>query len=107
MTSVPRNGKCENTLGSFKCLCDDGYSIKEELEDGCTDDDECELNLYHCDPRAECQNTNGSYVCSCHEGFSGDGFECQVLERDLPKTYGFTPVSEHVDVAGGGHLLAS
>ena len=23
-----RNGKCENTLGSFKCLCDDGYSVK-------------------------------------------------------------------------------
>ena len=23
-----RHGKCENTLGSFRCLCDDGYSVK-------------------------------------------------------------------------------
>jgi hypothetical protein len=73
-----RNGKCENTVGSFKCLCDDGYSLKGDLEDGCTDDDECLLDLYHCDPMAECKNTNGSYECVCRDGFTGDGFDCHV-----------------------------
>ena len=71
-------GKCQNVLGSFKCICDDGFSIKERMEEGCTDDNECELDLYHCDPFAQCKNTNGSYDCICREGFSGDGFSCQV-----------------------------
>jgi hypothetical protein len=59
-------------------LCDDGYSLKGDLEDGCTDDDECLLDLYHCDPMAECKNTNGSYECVCRDGFTGDGFDCHV-----------------------------
>ena len=66
-------------MGSFKCLCDDGYSLKGDLEDGCTDDDECLLDLYHCDPMAECKNTNGTYECICREGFTGDGFDCHVI----------------------------
>ena len=65
-------------LGSFKCICDDGFSMKDKAEDGCTDDDECALDLFHCDPFAECKNTNGSYDCVCREGFTGDGFNCQV-----------------------------
>ena len=65
-------------MGSFKCICDDGFSIKERMEEGCTDDNECELDLYHCDSFAQCKNTNGSYDCICREGFSGDGFSCQV-----------------------------
>ena len=46
---------------------------------GCTDDDECALDLHHCDPvNAECKNTNGSYDCQCKKGFEGDGFDCHV-----------------------------
>ena len=77
-------GKCQNSLGSFQCICDDGFSIKERLEDGCTDDDECALDLYHCDPFARCRNTNGSYDCTCREGFTGDGFTCQVSRGAKP-----------------------
>ena len=75
---VCKNGKCQNMLGSFKCICDDGFSMKDKAEDGCTDDDECALDMFHCDPFAECKNTNGSYDCVCREGFTGDGFNCQV-----------------------------
>jgi hypothetical protein len=78
---VCKSGKCENVLGSFRCLCDDGFSVKTSTEDGCTDDDECALDIYHCDPFAECKNTNGSYDCICREGFTGDGFNCQVWFR--------------------------
>ena len=81
---VCRNGKCENTLGSFKCLCDDGYSVKGDLmADGCTDEDECSLDLYHCDPNADCKNTDGSYECTCKSGYSGDGFDCQDVNECL------------------------
>ena len=73
-----KSGKCENVLGSFRCLCDDGYSVKGNPEEGCSDDDECALDIFHCDPFAECKNTNGSYDCICREGFTGDGFNCQV-----------------------------
>ena len=46
---------------------------------GCTDDDECALDLHHCDPvNADCKNTNGSYECVCKIGFEGDGFDCHV-----------------------------
>ena len=77
-----RNGKCENTLGSFRCLCDDGFSLKgESPEDGCTDDDECALDMFHCHPIADCKNTNGSYECQCAEGFEGDGFDCTVKDN--------------------------
>ena len=78
-----RNGKCENTLGSFACLCDDGYSVSDAAhpEAGCVDEDECALDLYHCDPNAACTNTNGSYECACDEGYAGDGFECQVRKE--------------------------
>jgi hypothetical protein len=75
---VCKSGKCENVLGSFRCLCDDGYSVKGNPEEGCSDDDECALDIFHCDPFAECKNTNGSYDCICREGFTGDGFNCQV-----------------------------
>ena len=86
---ISRNGKCENTLGSFRCLCDEGFSLSLPKPVGddnstssstdCVDDDECALGLHHCHPTAaRCTNTNGSYECACLPGFKGDGFECQV-----------------------------
>ena len=29
---VCRNGKCENVVGSFNCICDDGYSGMVHLQ---------------------------------------------------------------------------
>lgn len=69
-------GECYNTIGSFNCRCEEGYSVKPAEGPACTDDDECRLNAYSCSEFAECQNTQGSYVCTCHEGFTGNGIEC-------------------------------
>lgn len=54
---VCENGECENTLGSFACRCEEGYSVKPNASPGCTDDDECELGSFTCDVNAECTNT--------------------------------------------------
>jgi hypothetical protein len=50
------NGECDNTLGSFICRCEEGYSAKPDSGPGCTDDDECELDSYNCDTNADCIN---------------------------------------------------
>ena len=43
--NVCRNGKCENVVGSFNCICDDGYSIKEKLEGDASKSDKSQFIL--------------------------------------------------------------
>lgn len=45
-----------NTLGSFQCRCEDGYSVKPEDGPECSDDDECFLGNYNCHVNADCIN---------------------------------------------------
>ncbi|KTG05427.1 hypothetical protein cypCar_00042929, partial [Cyprinus carpio] len=59
------NGRCENTLGSFRCLCRTGYRLQDN---SCIDIDEC-VDPLRC-PGQECVNSQGSYRCvSCKPGF--------------------------------------
>ncbi|XP_008427208.1 latent-transforming growth factor beta-binding protein 1 isoform X4 [Poecilia reticulata] len=60
------HGYCENRLGSFQCLCDQGY---QESQDGhaCEDVNECELLSSVCG-EAECMNVDGSFLCVCPNG---------------------------------------
>ena len=62
------NSTCENTIGGFKCNCNDGY-VKMEFVDFCIEYDECIDNP--CDRNAICTNTAGSYTCECKQGFEG------------------------------------
>ena len=57
--------------------------VTGSLEDGCQDEDECQLQIHNCDRFATCSNTNGSYDCTCQEGFTGDGFNCKVSCRSF------------------------
>ena len=62
------NGECDNTLGSFMCRCEEGYSAKPGSGPGCTDDDECELGSYNCDMNADCINSPvciSGCACAC------------------------------------------
>uniref|UniRef100_A0A3P8W7C8 Fibrillin 1 n=1 Tax=Cynoglossus semilaevis TaxID=244447 RepID=A0A3P8W7C8_CYNSE len=84
---VCRNGQCINALGSFQCLCLEGY---ENTPDGknsttnetkrekkkkerkiipslCPDINECSQNPLLCAFR--CVNTFGSYECMCPAGY--------------------------------------
>ncbi|XP_078345652.1 uncharacterized protein LOC144631135 [Oculina patagonica] len=65
---------CENTIGSYRCLCPKaGFA---EDGNGCSDIDECEEGSHDCDVNAYCSNTVGSYTCACKEKYYGDGKNC-------------------------------
>lgn len=53
---------CENTHGSFKCICENGFEMHKGA---CVDINECASNP--CEH--ECINTPGSYNCSCYERY--------------------------------------
>lgn len=50
------NGVCSNTIGSFTCRCEEGYSTKLDSGPSCTDEDECEMGTHRCDLNAACMN---------------------------------------------------
>ncbi|XP_019645326.1 PREDICTED: uncharacterized protein LOC109486081 [Branchiostoma belcheri] len=64
---------CQNKLGSYVCLCGEGYVLANDSV-SCEDKDEC-LEL-PCDQT--CTNSIGSYSCSCNTGYSlqADGHTC-------------------------------
>lgn len=60
------NDFCQNTMGSFQCICNAGYIFDDT---SCADIDECLENVYNCTDNSYCQNSGGSYDCLCEDGF--------------------------------------
>ncbi|XP_053387799.1 multiple epidermal growth factor-like domains protein 10 isoform X1 [Mercenaria mercenaria] len=79
----PDNSSCENTLGSFECKCNLGYT---ETDNGqCNDVDECNATeTCH----QICSNTIGSFTCSCKLGFSLNITDKTSCTSCQPWTYG-------------------
>ncbi|PIK34387.1 putative fibrillin-1 [Apostichopus japonicus] len=63
------NGSCENTEGSYICMCNSGYIGTGQ---DCVDINECMDSA--CDPAALCIDLEGNYSCSCPNGYTGDGY---------------------------------
>jgi len=59
---------CINTVGSFKCGCDQGY---EDVAGECVDIDECASGDV-CGDNASCVNQPGSHTCECDDGYTED-----------------------------------
>ena len=69
------NQICSNTLGSYICICQNGYQLDTDNHT-CIDIDECAVNNGGCEQ--SCVNTIGSYYCLCNYSFvlNGDGHHC-------------------------------
>ncbi|XP_044167612.1 uncharacterized protein LOC114973884 isoform X1 [Acropora millepora] len=70
------SAQCNNTLGSYRCICDPGYTYNGNR---CTDINECTTLPFTCHMNAECTNTIGSYRCSCNPGYTGNGKTCTAV----------------------------
>ncbi|XP_041667187.1 latent-transforming growth factor beta-binding protein 4 isoform X3 [Cheilinus undulatus] len=66
------NGRCENTPGSYHCVCRHGYKLQNNT---CADVNECS-EPSQC-PGQQCVNTVGSYRCvSCQPGYTLVNRQC-------------------------------
>ncbi|EDW77004.2 uncharacterized protein Dwil_GK21208 [Drosophila willistoni] len=87
--------KCENTIGSYRCLCHDGYHLDEDKEscirDSCEDLDNPQLNRTRC--AHQCVNSaNGQgYECICPKGYNlaEDQYSCEVAESPCTTEQGY------------------
>lgn len=70
-------GRCENTAGSFNCICDPGLVLEGNV---CVDLDEC---LRAPCTNGSCINLVGSYRCQCSDGFISEGDACYGKEIEL------------------------
>ena len=78
------NAICTNTIGSFTCHCNTGFSGNGTI---CNDIDECELKTDYCETNANCTNTNGSFLCQCNTGFTGNGTTCTDIDECALNTH--------------------
>ncbi|KAM7285257.1 putative fibrillin-1, partial [Ixodes scapularis] len=74
------NGRCINTQGSYRCLCNRGYKT-DPTGTRCVDVNECELPVSPC--KSKCLNTEGSYICSCDDGYvlAEDKVSCKDVDE--------------------------
>ncbi len=85
----PCNGVCINFPGSYQCICDPGYELRDGRCEGrwpvylpfrdrfthpsiLIDIDECQN--YKCGGR--CINLPGTYKCECEKGYKLEGDRC-------------------------------
>ncbi|XP_067894762.1 latent-transforming growth factor beta-binding protein 2-like isoform X2 [Heterodontus francisci] len=89
------HGYCENTDGSFRCLCDRGFEIPPR-EQGCVDINECEMMNGVCGT-ALCENVEGSFFCVCmdeNEDFDPARGQCHPRVTIVEQAPGVATMSE-------------
>ncbi|XP_048586192.1 fibulin-5-like [Nematostella vectensis] len=60
--------KCQNTYGSYKCLCPAGKEVVDGFK--CKDVDECASGHHYCYWKSStCVNTEPGYYCKCKPGY--------------------------------------
>ncbi|XP_068954872.1 fibrillin-3 isoform X1 [Petaurus breviceps papuanus] len=86
LTNLCQNGQCINTIGSFRCHCETGYT-PNIAGTACVDVDECEQSPKPCN--FLCKNTKGSFKCSCPRGYllQGNGKTCKDLDECATKQH--------------------
>ncbi|XP_013415294.1 uncharacterized protein LOC106177151 [Lingula anatina] len=76
------NQQCVNTVGSYNCSCNGGYTMST---DGytCKDIDECNQLASVCNSTQLCINSPGGYSCTCPTGTVDIGGECRQLADNV------------------------
>lgn len=65
-TCFESNSICHNTLGSYECVCQEGFVMYKNF---CHDINECNSIVKVCDEATQyCINTLGSFYCECKTG---------------------------------------
>ncbi|KAM3871347.1 latent-transforming growth factor beta-binding protein 2-like [Diretmus argenteus] len=85
-TICGNHGFCENTDGSFRCQCDQGYTNPPGDMSKCVDVNECEMSLALCG-EVLCENFDGSFLCICpsdNEEFDPVTSQCRSLVTPKP-----------------------
>uniref|UniRef100_A0A8C8D7F9 Uncharacterized protein n=1 Tax=Oncorhynchus tshawytscha TaxID=74940 RepID=A0A8C8D7F9_ONCTS len=73
------NAECNNTLGSYSCICNEGFVTSTGVDififgQGVTCEDLCKMNKFICGGNGTCHNaTNSGHRCACHAGFTNYG----------------------------------
>ncbi|XP_046357626.2 uncharacterized protein LOC124135954 isoform X3 [Haliotis rufescens] len=62
----PVNSKCEDTIGSFMCMCEKGF--RKDSSGKCVDIDECDESSSDC--VQTCNNIDGGWQCGCYDGYT-------------------------------------
>lgn len=77
--AVCQNGVCTDTIGSYNCFCNTGFTMKDGK---CVDINECHLSAELC-LNGKCYNTIGDYGCLCNPGFveSEDNHRCLDIDE--------------------------
>ncbi|XP_028250717.1 latent-transforming growth factor beta-binding protein 2-like [Parambassis ranga] len=86
-TICGNHGFCENTDGSFRCHCDQGYTNPPGDLTRCVDVNECEMSFALCG-EALCENFDGSFLCICpidNEEFDPTNSQCRSMAETDPK----------------------
>uniref|UniRef100_A0A8C4T425 Fibrillin 2b n=1 Tax=Erpetoichthys calabaricus TaxID=27687 RepID=A0A8C4T425_ERPCA len=86
LPNLCKNGQCVNTIGSYRCHCNNGYT-SDLTSTSCVDMDECAQSPKPCN--FICKNTEGSYLCSCPRGYilQPDGKTCKDLDECSTKQH--------------------
>ena len=71
--SCHANATCVNTVGSYNCTCNAGYTGNGT---NCTQLNECTEGIDNCASQATCSDSVGSFSCACNAGFVGSGLSC-------------------------------
>ncbi|XP_044741825.1 fibulin-2-like isoform X2 [Chrysoperla carnea] len=74
-----QNSICENTVGSFRCTCKEGF--KSVSDTVCEDVNECHETVGLCEHT--CINSWGTYRCACRQGFelNSDNRTCTDIDE--------------------------